>query len=365
MKINFVLVSLKTGGGNRVVFELCNSLVNLGHQVEIICANNSDAGNTFKLDGRVEIIKIGSYSASKVKKIFNIINTLLFAREKRAGEIVILSDPIQSLFTFLLGRCKVYRFLQADDYCIFDDKYLLKTNILLSIYKLLTKISYKSKIKYIFNSRYTYEKFIKVSRREDVKYRLIHPAVNSKYFYNKQIRDFDGLINIAIVARVHPGKGFINFVEALEILYHNASEFRSKIGKIYVISHDDLSAFNLSDVEIVVPSGDEEIADCLNQSHIFISTSWWEGFGLPPLEAMFCGCAVILTNSGGVNEYAIQNHNCVMIEAKNSELLQERLVALIDDKFLMNKLSTNASRLTNNFSWDISAKQLLDILTHE
>ncbi len=57
----------------------------------------------------------------------------------------------------------------------------------------------------------------------------------------------------------------------------------------------------------------------MNISHIFISTSWWEGFGLPSLEAMACGCALILTDAGGVNEYAIANENCLMYEPKNQK----------------------------------------------
>lgn len=63
----------------------------------------------------------------------------------------------------------------------------------------------------------------------------------------------------------------------------------------------------------------DEIAYYMNLSHIFISTSWWEGFGLPPLEAMACGCAVILSNSGGVNEYAQLDDNCLMFDPRNEK----------------------------------------------
>jgi|LauGreDrversion4_2_1035121.scaffolds.fasta_scaffold03798_9 glycosyltransferase involved in cell wall biosynthesis len=364
MKINFVLVSLKTGGGNRVVFELCNSLAKLGHQTEIICANNSNDGNTFKLSDNVVVSMVGSYSSNKLNKLFNIIKTLWFARRKRKTQIVILTDPIMSLFAFLLGTCKTYRFIQADDYRIFDDKHILRSNFQLKIYKLFTKMSYQAKIKYIFNSTYTYKKFLEVSERKDIKNVLVHPAVNNQYFYDRQIRSANQ-INIAIVARSHPGKGFIDFIDAIQGLRESNSEFINKVNNIYVISHDRLDSFNLSGMEVIVPNNDEEIAYYMNKSHIFVSNSWYEGFGLPPLEAMFCGCAVILTDSGVVNEYAILNHNCIMIESKNSTLLKESLVALIHDKFLRNKLSSNGSKLTNNFSWSISAKQLVDILISE
>lgn len=46
---------------------------------------------------------------------------------------------------------------------------------------------------------------------------------------------------------------------------------------------------------------------------VFVFPSLVEGFGLPPLEAMACGAAVILTDSGGVREYARHDTNCLLV----------------------------------------------------
>lgn len=134
------------------------------------------------------------------------------------------------------------------------------------------------------------------------------------------------------------------------------------IDNVFVISHDDLSDFDLSNVTLIKPKNDEDIAHYMNISHIFVSTSWWEGFGLPPLEGMACGCAVLLTNAGGVNEYAIPNENCLMYEPKKQEELIEKLNLLSKDRELQKKLSHNALHSVENFSWGKSASQLLNIL---
>jgi glycosyltransferase involved in cell wall biosynthesis len=46
-----------------------------------------------------------------------------------------------------------------------------------------------------------------------------------------------------------------------------------------------------------------QVADTFKASMIFLSTNWQEGFGLPPLEAMSCGCVVIGYTGQGGNEY--------------------------------------------------------------
>lgn len=106
----------------------------------------------------------------------------------------------------------------------------------------------------------------------------------------------------------------------------------------------------------------EYIARVYQTSDIFISTSWWEGFGLLPLEAMACGGAVITSKSGGVNEFAVDNSNYLMFESKNELELTDKLRRLINDKNLRNRLSQEGVKTTESFDWDKSAMQLINIL---
>ena len=47
---------------------------------------------------------------------------------------------------------------------------------------------------------------------------------------------------------------------------------------------------------------DEELKALYTHANVFIFPSMTEGFGLPPLEAMYCGCPVIASNSGAMSE---------------------------------------------------------------
>lgn len=354
-KIVFVLPSLKTGGGNRVIIELANQLVFEDIAVDIIYPNNSLDVNTFTNSDKIRFFKIGKFSSNRLHKLKNIFSIFNFLNRRYENEIVIFTDPIMSIFIPLVRSNRSVRFVQADDYNIFNDLLILKKQSLLLTYKLLTKKSYNYNIEFIFNSKYTYDKFNEVSNRNNVGYKLVHPALDHTIFYNQNIRDPDEL-NICIIAREHPWKGFIDFIKPFN------DGLIKKVNNVFVISHDDLTDFDLTNVTVISPSNDREIAHYMNLSHIFVSTSWWEGFGLPPIEAMACGCSVILSDAGGVNEYAEPSINCLMFEPKNQEELIQNINTLIDSPELRDRLAKNAMRTVKRFSWQNSKDQLLDVL---
>lgn len=203
-----------------------------------------------------------------------------------------------------------------------------------------------------------YNQFRLDAKRDDVPYKLVHPAINHLVFNNVRKKKYSGC-SICLVARKHPLKGLITFINVYGSL---PLEIKSKIAHVTLISHDDLSEFDTRGMDVVKPACDEDIAYVYQTSDIFISTSWWEGFGLPPLEAMACGCAVITSKSGGVNEYAKDNENCLMFEPKNEVELTEKLIRLINEDNLRNKLSQEGVKTAQNFDWNKSALQLIEIL---
>lgn len=357
-KINFLLLQLKTGGGVRVITELANKAVEYGYDVSIIYPNIKKENISFFINKRINLEKIG-------KSQFKILNFLKFFIElrKKKNEIIITTDPIISIFTrFFPKKCKKIRFCQIDDFKVFDDLRVLRSRVILFFYKLLTKFSYRDKnIRYVFNSKIVYQEFLKNSKRNDIPLKLIHPSVDGKIFYNKKVRKTDE-INIGIVGRKNPWKGLKEILKALDLLDKNIKE---KINKVYVISHDDLSEFKLKErenFELIIPKNDIDIAEIYNKCHIFISASWFEGFGLPPLEAMKCGCAVITSRSKGVDEFAIDEENCLMFQPKNVNQLKEKLEYLILNSQKRRELQNSYLKLKKEFSTENMYKQLELIL---
>ena len=356
-KICIIIPSFKVGGGTRVFVELANKLCTT-YKVSIAYPNNSNDTNNFVIDNSISLIKIGNNANSRIKKLCNLFRLVRYLNNNYCDSIVIYTDPLFTIIANFIRAKNKYRFIQADDYAMFDDGLILGSGILLKLYKILAKRSYSYKCKYIFNSKYVYDRYVDISKRNDVPFRLVHPAINP--FFLSSPNERSEKINICLVARKHPLKGLITFIDAYRGL---DTRLKEKLGKIYLISHDNLEAFDTRGMDIIVPRSDIEIANIYKSSDIFISTSWREGFGLPPIEAMGCGCAVITSNSMGVNEYAIPNTNCLMFAPKDVTELSQCIQTLIEDGTLRKKLSAEGQATAKKFNWDRSTKQLLDIIS--
>jgi len=359
-KIVFVLPQLKTGGGVRVVVELSNALVQkYDYDVRIVIPHvQSDC--SFFIDPNIVIEKIGKKAHSPFAKIKNILQMFFHLQKNYKDEIIITTDPIFSPMFMFFRFSKLYRYVQADDYRIFDDLLLLKNRFFLAIYKFFTKLSYKQNITYIFNSKFTHKKFVELKGKE-VKNHIVHPSINHKSFYSNDLATAKDEVSLCLIARKHPMKRFEDFLTVYRRI-EKREDIKKKIKKVFIISHDDLSQYDLKGMTLIVPSNDKEIADTMRKSDIYIFTSIWEGFGLPPLEAMACGCAVVASDAKGINEYARDGENALFYPPENTNILEQKLLKVIEDKALREKLQTNAIKTAKTFSWEKSAKQLLTAL---
>lgn len=358
-KIIFVTPQIKTGGGNRVFFELANILVN-EYEVEIVYPNNSQETNTFFIDDRIKFSPVGKYEANKIGKLKNVVNTFFYLNKHEKKSNIITSDPIMSVLGFLLKVKKRYRFIQADDYNIFNDKMIIKNNFLLWAYKLLTKYSYRYNYSFIFNSNYSYNKFCEYNPNFNHNPFIVHPAINHLIF-NAENRQYlkNDKKQLCLVARKHPLKGLQTFIEAWTSMPDNVKE---KVNKVVLMTHDNLCDYNIENFEIINPSSDTDMVKTYLESDIFISTSLSEGFGLPPLEAMACGCGVITSSSGGINEYAIDNENCIKFPPGDYKALQKGLEELLNNSEKLNYLQKNAVEKAKLFNWNFSANKIAQIL---
>ena len=82
----------------------------------------------------------------------------------------------------------------------------------------------------------------------------------------------------------------------------------------------------------------------------FVAPSLNEGFGMVPLEAMACGTPTIVVPSGGLDEYLVHKHNCMLVE-NDKVAVVNAVLKLLDDKQLRSKIIANGLALAKQFSW--------------
>lgn len=113
------------------------------------------------------------------------------------------------------------------------------------------------------------------------------------------------------------------------------------------------------------PKQEVLISDIYNKSAIFICTSWFEGWGLPPMEAMACGCAVVTTDNGGVNDFAIHNKTALVCKVKDIEDMSNKIFELVRNEGLRVRLAKDGNRYVKNFTWEKSFAKFKAVILEE
>lgn len=88
-----------------------------------------------------------------------------------------------------------------------------------------------------------------------------------------------------------------------------------------------------------------------------------EGFGLPGLEAMACGCALVSTSYKGVLEYAIDSVNALLSPIKDAKSMADNVERLFENEILRKRITKNGIKTGIERSLDKSAKKFESALT--
>ncbi len=95
---------------------------------------------------------------------------------------------------------------------------------------------------------------------------------------------------------------------------------------------------------------DGDMAHLYSGAHMFVYPSLYEGFGMPILEALNCGCPVICSNTSSMPEVV---GDCgIMIDPKNAKQLKDAFKKLYYDETLRAKLSQKSLKRAKLFTWE-------------
>jgi len=103
---------------------------------------------------------------------------------------------------------------------------------------------------------------------------------------------------------------------------------------------------------------EEDLAPLYSGALFFVYPSLYEGFGLPPLEAMKCGTPVITSNVSSLPE--VVGDGGLMVSPRDSDALCQAMVSLYRDESLRRKFSAKALERARNFSWGKAARETID-----
>ncbi|WP_424520447.1 glycosyltransferase family 4 protein [Rubrivirga sp.] len=105
-----------------------------------------------------------------------------------------------------------------------------------------------------------------------------------------------------------------------------------------------------------------ELSDILNGSRVCLHTSTIEGWGLLPMEAAACGCAIVATSSRGPREYLTPGSSMIEVPVGDADALADGAVRLLEDEELNTRYANQALEDVARFSWESSTAEFERLL---
>jgi glycosyltransferase involved in cell wall biosynthesis len=102
----------------------------------------------------------------------------------------------------------------------------------------------------------------------------------------------------------------------------------------------------------------EQLIRLYRSAEGLVYPSLYEGFGLPPLEAMASGCPVAASTGGSIPE--IVGNAAVLFDPRDTEALLQSMKRLLDP-FVADRLRKTAAERIQLFNWDRVAAQTLEV----
>lgn len=184
--------------------------------------------------------------------------------------------------------------------------------------------------------------------------------LNSKYSIDSDY--------ILYVGGFSPRKNILSLIDAFALL---RSKYKKDI-KLVIVGNKGISypiykkradELNLSSDIIFpgfIPMSDMPIF--YNSAKLFAYPSSYEGFGLPPLEAMACGTPVIASTETSIPE--ILQDNALLVNPMDTNSLAEGMLNVLQDKLLASNLIAKGLVHASRFNWKKTAYDTLEAYNH-
>jgi glycosyltransferase involved in cell wall biosynthesis len=114
------------------------------------------------------------------------------------------------------------------------------------------------------------------------------------------------------------------------------------------------------DVVMAGAVSDEELKSLYENAGCFLFPSLYEGFGLPPLEAMYCGCPVIVSREASLPE--VCGDAAMYCDAYSVADIAHKITNMMGDANLRDRYRLLGREHARQYRWDVSARALLGVL---
>ena len=186
----------------------------------------------------------------------------------------------------------------------------------------------------------------------------------------------DGEFRILQLGRMVPRKGVDNVIEALGLLHQR----HGVAARLCVVGGNDVRPDERTTPELarlrgvaeqagVAPYVEftgrrdrQELCRYYCASDVFVTTPWYEPFGITPVEAMACGRPVVGSDTGGIRTTIQDGKTGFLVPARDPQALADRLAQLASDAALCRRMGqAGARRARRLYTWQQVARDLMAV----
>ena len=197
---------------------------------------------------------------------------------------------------------------------------------------------------------------------------VIYPGVEPRF---QPIADPDGLEPvrkkyglpdrfILSLGTVQPRKNYVGLIQALARMRDREICLVIVGGKGWLYQDIFAAAEELGLQDRVIFAGfvdDADLPALYNLAEVFAFPSLYEGFGIPPLEAMACGIPVVTADNSSLPE--VVGETGILVDAHDTEGIASAIDSVLADKDLRQRLVTQGHIQARTFTWEKAAERLL------
>ena len=320
-KIVFIVAGLGISGGLIVILKHASHLMSIGHDVFII-----NTGEDGKIDWSgqisVPVVKIDDSRKYLFEKI-----EILFSTFWMTCEWLNRLEAIRKIY-----------FIQSDERLFYEEPEI----------KNLVENTYKSQYEFVTIARWIGEMLIRDFHKSSYLIpngiSLEHFRPDAQFFENRSKR-----IRVLIEGPLTiPFKGVADAYAAVKNLDCD----------IWLVSSSGKpdSSWNIDRFFENLPFN--QMPHIYASCDILIKMSRIESFSYPPLEAMACGCAVVVGKVMGSMEYIVDTINALVVESGDIKGATSAVRYLIENPEIRSKLVEEGIKTSKNWSWDNSFKAM-------
>lgn len=346
MKILIPLISFGKGGGFRVLSELANHWIKMGHSVEFLVYQSSSEPN-FPTDAKIFwynnkglIFEENCLNLKKHKlRLIGVLFSLRKAINKSDYDLVLATQCFTAFPTAFSKKCeKKFYYIQA-----YEPEYYPGRNLQSYILRNLSRLTYKLRLERIVNSPlyFNYEE-IKSSK-------YVYPGLDFTKFYPRIKNNSDKFI-IGSIGRIEPYKGTSYVLDAF-------NELRSVYKNIELhIAFGDIELDKIEGIKVINIKNDIELAEYYNNVNVIVAVGTYQlgAVHYPVIESMACKTPVITTGY-----LPADNSNSWLVPIKDSNAIKNAILDIMGSPDYLKQRIENGFMQVQEFNWEIVSKKMI------